>query len=59
MTTALCFDLDGTLVHWTRSHEAVMRDTLADHGLEADDEPESEDADPEPGLSPDEGIEHR
>ncbi|MFC7076933.1 HAD family hydrolase [Haloarcula halophila] len=37
MTTAVCFDLDGTLVHRTAPHETVTRAVLADHGIEADD----------------------
>jgi len=38
MTTALCFDLDGTLVHRTRGYDAVTADTLADHGVPSDGE---------------------
>ncbi|MBV0925292.1 HAD family hydrolase [Halomicroarcula limicola] len=37
MTTALCFDLDGTLVHRTEPHEAVTRATLDAHGFDATD----------------------
>ncbi|WP_254279373.1 HAD family hydrolase [Haloarcula marina] len=37
MTTALCFDLDGTLVHRTEPYDAVTRAALADHGIDADD----------------------
>ncbi|MFC7026605.1 HAD family hydrolase [Halomicroarcula sp. GCM10025324] len=37
MTTALCFALDGTLVHRTSPDEDVTRTTLEAHGLDADD----------------------
>ena len=37
MTTALCFDLDGTLVHRTESYDEVTRATLADHGIDPDE----------------------
>jgi putative hydrolase of the HAD superfamily len=37
MTTALCFDLDGTLVHRTASYDEVTRATLADHGIDPDE----------------------
>ncbi|MFC6864128.1 HAD family hydrolase [Halomicroarcula sp. GCM10025817] len=37
MRTALCFDLDGTLVHRTDPYEDVTRATLEAHGIEADD----------------------
>lgn len=34
MTSALCFDLDGTLVHYPRPYEDIIRDTLDAHGIE-------------------------
>ncbi|WP_135303855.1 HAD family hydrolase [Haloarcula amylovorans] len=37
MTTALCFDLDGTLVHRTEPHETVTRATLDAHGFDVTD----------------------
>lgn len=37
MTTALCFDIDGTLVHRTEPYDAVTRATLADHDIDAGD----------------------
>lgn len=33
MTTALCFDLDGTVVHYPEPYEAVVRETLEAHGI--------------------------
>ncbi|MBV0900322.1 HAD family hydrolase [Haloarcula salina] len=33
MTTALCFDLDGTIVHYPEPYEAVVRETLEAHGI--------------------------
>jgi phosphoglycolate phosphatase-like HAD superfamily hydrolase len=37
MTTALCFDLDGTLVHRTAPYEDVTRATFEAHGIDADE----------------------
>ncbi|MDS0278607.1 HAD family hydrolase [Halomicroarcula sp. S1AR25-4] len=37
MTTALCFDLDGTLVHYTRPYGEVVESTFAAHGIALDD----------------------
>jgi len=34
MTEALCFALDGVLVHRTRSDAAVLEDTLTDHDID-------------------------
>ncbi|MFB6223684.1 MAG: HAD family hydrolase [Haloarcula sp.] len=34
MTSALCFDLDGTLVHYSRPYKDIVRDTLDAHGIE-------------------------
>ena len=34
MTDALCFALDGVLVHRTRSDAAVLRDVLSAHGID-------------------------
>ncbi|WP_424002474.1 HAD family hydrolase [Haloarcula salina] len=33
MTTALCFDLDGTVVHYPEPYESVVRETLEAHGI--------------------------
>ena len=38
MTSTLCFALDGTLVHRTRSDADVLGDVLAAHGIEPSDE---------------------
>lgn len=38
MTTTICFDLDGTVVHYPEPYENVVRDTLAAHGIEYTDE---------------------
>lgn len=37
MTEALCFALDGVLVHRTRSDAAILRDVLAAHDIEPTD----------------------
>ncbi|MDS0221821.1 HAD family hydrolase [Haloarcula sp. S1AR25-5A] len=38
MTTVICFDLDGTLVHYPEPYETVVRETLAAHDIEYTDE---------------------
>ncbi|GCF13353.1 noncanonical pyrimidine nucleotidase, YjjG family protein [Haloarcula mannanilytica] len=38
MTTVICFDLDGTLVHFPEPYETVVRETLTAHGIEYTDE---------------------
>jgi len=38
MTTVICFDLDGTLVHFPEPYETVVRDTLSAHDIEYTDE---------------------
>lgn len=38
MTEALCFALDGVLVHRTRSDATVMRDAFSSHDIEPTDE---------------------
>jgi len=38
MTSTLCFALDGTLLHRTRSDADVLRDVLSTHGIEPSDE---------------------
>ncbi len=38
MTEALCFALDGVLVHRTRSDAAILRDVFAAHDIEPSDE---------------------
>ncbi|WP_276273075.1 HAD family hydrolase [Haloarcula litorea] len=40
-TTALCLDLDGTLVHLTRPYSELVLDTFAEHGLPRDPELEA------------------
>ena len=38
MTEALCFALDGVLVHRTRSDAEILRDVFAAHGIDPTDE---------------------
>ncbi|WP_324665225.1 HAD family hydrolase [Haloarcula sediminis] len=38
MTEALCFALDGVLVHRTRSDAAILRDVFASHDIDPTDE---------------------
>ncbi|MFC6974340.1 HAD family hydrolase [Halomicroarcula sp. GCM10025709] len=36
MTTAVCFDLDGTLIHFDRPYDEIVADVFAAHGIDRD-----------------------